>query len=634
MSQPWSRRRFLFGTLGLGSMAAVPLLAACQGAPAPAPTAAPTAKPAAPAPTTAAAANPAAPAPTTAAAPKPAAPATTPRQVARNRTLVSTGWDLGSSNQIPTPTNFNPYAGVGFNTHQRNALHYTINEMLFYTNYNDGKIIPWLGESWKMNSTFTEVTVTLRKGVKWADGQPFTAKDVVFTLDAVKAAAPDLIMSTQVKEWVKEAVASDDLTVKITLNKSGPRWAGDYLASGQAARIVWLPEHVFKGQNLKTFEFYDPAKNWPFGTGPYMLAHTDTNSIMFDRRDSWWAKDVGLAPSLPAVERVIVKPATAEAMPQLYVSNDLDVGGALTKGNFEAARAQNPKLATWADKGPVWGGPDGCVYRVAFNVMKPPFDDPEIRWAINYAIDREQLVNLAYEGGTSVAVAPFSSYGVQKYVAFFKDIVNKYNPQMHDLKKTEEILTRKGYKRNANGKWMKPDGSVWQLTLMVGVSDPQAPVITEQLQAAGFDAVWKQVAGNERTIGDFELTRDQTCGSIDDPWQTLRYFHSKYALPLGQPTPEVRAITRYKNPELDALLDKMEAMQPSPDDPAYVELTKKATDILLRDMPSVYTAEERHVVMFNTTYWTGWPSAATPYVAPYIPWEGFALVIHRLKPTS
>lgn len=530
----------------------------------------------------------------------------------------------------------NPYAGVGFNTHQRNALHYTINEMLFYTNYNDGKIIPWLGESWQYNTAFDEVTVKLRSGVKWADGQPFTAKDVVFTLDAVKAAAPTLIMSTQVKEWVKEATATDDQTVKIALAKRGPRWASDFLASGQAARIVWLPEHVFKGQDIKTFEFYDLAKGWPFGTGPYKLIRADENSLIFDRRDSWWAKDAGLAQELPAVERIIVKPATAEAMPQLYISSDLDVGGAMTKGNFEAARAQNPKLATWADKGPVWGGPDGCVYRVAFNVMRPPFDDPEIRWAINYAINRDQLVNLAYEGATSVAVVPFSSYSVQKYVESFKDIITKYNPHVYDPKKTEEILTRKGYKKNASGKWTKADGSVWQLTLMVGTSDPQAPVITEQLQAAGFDAVWKQIASgsNERTVGDFELTRDVTCGSIDDPWQTLRYFHSKYALPLGQPTPEVRAITRYKNPEFDALIDKMEAMQPSVEDPAYVELARKATEILVRDMPSVYTAEERHVVLFNTTYWTGWPSAANPYVAPYIPWEGFALVIHRLKPTT
>jgi len=57
--------------------------------------------------------------------------------VPRDRTLISQGWDY--YNQVPSPTNFSPYAGVLL--HQRNNLHYTVNEMLFYTNHNDNKII-------------------------------------------------------------------------------------------------------------------------------------------------------------------------------------------------------------------------------------------------------------------------------------------------------------------------------------------------------------------------------------------------------------------------------------------------------------------------------------------------------------
>jgi peptide/nickel transport system substrate-binding protein len=642
----WTRRQFLVGAGALGVVAALPLLVACGAASEPTavpakPTEKPTAAPAsgAPAPATvvptSAPAAATVPAPTAAAvaSPAPAKPAAI-RDVPRNRTVVSTGWDLSGSNQIPNPTNFNPYAGVGFNIHQRNSLHYTINEMLFYTNVNDGKVIPWLGQSWQYNQDFTELTVKLRKEASWADGQPFTAKDIVFTLTTVKDQAPALIMSSQMKEWIKDAAATDDQTVKITLTKPGPRWASDFLAIGQAARLVWLPEHVFKGQDLKTFTFYDPAKGWPFGTGPFQVVQSDQNSMIFDRRDSWWAKDAGLSP-LPEVQRVVVRPATDAALPQLYINNDVDVGNALTKGNFEAALAQNPNLASWNDKGPVWGGPDGCTYRVAFNVQKPPFDDPEIRWAFNYAIDRQQLVNLAYEGGTSPTVAPFSTYGgLQPYVVGLKDTFTKYKADTYDPKMTAEILTRKGYKKNSAGKWVKPDGSAWSLTLLVPAGDPQAPVLTEQLGSAGFDIVWKALVGNETTTGDFEIVRDQTCGSINDPWQTLRYFHGKYAVAPGQPTPEVRATTRYKNAELDSILDKMEAMPPSPDDATYMDLVRRATDILMRDMPSVYTAPELWVIIFNKTYWTGWPSTKDPYIAPYVPWEGFNQAIYRLKATK
>ncbi len=76
------------------------------------------------------------------------------RNVPRNRTLISQGWDF--YNQVPSPTNFSPYAGVLL--HQRNSLHYTVNEMLFYTNHNTNEIIPWQAESFSYNPDFTEIT--------------------------------------------------------------------------------------------------------------------------------------------------------------------------------------------------------------------------------------------------------------------------------------------------------------------------------------------------------------------------------------------------------------------------------------------------------------------------------------------
>ena len=51
----------------------------------------------------------------------------------------------------------------------------------------------------------------------------------------------------------------------------------------------------------------------------------------------------------------------------------------------------------------------------------------------------------------------------------------------------------------------------------------------------------------------------------------------------------------------------------------------------MADLPQIDMLEELHVVTFNNTYWTGWPSAADPYVAPYTPWEAFNVVVHHLK---
>ena len=90
------------------------------------------------------------------------------KAVPRNRTLISQGWDF--YNQVPSPTNFSPYAGVLL--HQRNSLHYTVNETLFYTNHNTNEIIPWQAESFSYNPDFTEITVKLRTASAGATASP------------------------------------------------------------------------------------------------------------------------------------------------------------------------------------------------------------------------------------------------------------------------------------------------------------------------------------------------------------------------------------------------------------------------------------------------------------------------------
>jgi ABC-type transport system substrate-binding protein len=140
------------------------------------------------------------------------------KDVPRERTLISQGWDF--YNQVPSPTNFSPYIGILL--HQRNSLHYTVSEFLFYTNYNTGELIPWQAESFAYNDDKTEITIKIRDGVRWADGKPFTAADVVFTADMLKSVAPDLLMSSAIKEWIAKAEAVDPLTVKLTLTKPGP----------------------------------------------------------------------------------------------------------------------------------------------------------------------------------------------------------------------------------------------------------------------------------------------------------------------------------------------------------------------------------------------------------------------------
>jgi len=561
-----------------------------------------------------------------------AALAQTLPDVPRDRTLISQGWDF--YNQVPSPTNFSPYAGVLL--HQRNSLHYTVNEMLFYTNHNDNKIIPWQANSFEYNKDFTEITIKLHDNVLWSDGQPFTSEDVVFTLGMLRAAAPDIILSSAIKEWVASETAPDKLTVKIKLNKPGPRWVSDFLATGQAARFVVVPQHIWKDQNPRTFGFFDLAKGWPVGTGPYKLVKADSGSLIFDRRASWWAVGAKLASALPAPERVIYRPASVEALPQLYSNNEIDIGRNLSVGNFEAAKARNPRLQSWNTSGPVWGSPNGCTMRLVFNNQKAPFNVTEVRQAINSALNRDQLVNLAFEGSMPKASAPFSSYGTLKaYTAQMQDVIGAAAVDKQDLRKTETLLNGKGYKKGPDGRWRQPDGQPWSLTILTPSGDALGPVLARQLQAAGIDTVFRPMQDaaywDAMSTGNFESAVSFHCGSLYDPWQTLEHMHTKYVAAPGEKQSNIRALTRYSNPELTALLNKMEASRPSPQDPEYMKLVKDATRIVLTELPQLTLAEEVQVVVFNSSYWTGYPSAQAPYIAAPLPWEGFNQVLMRLK---
>lgn len=555
--------------------------------------------------------------------------------VPRNRTLISQGWDF--YNQVPSTDNYNPYAGVLL--HGRNNLHYTVYESLFYTNHNTNERIPWLAESMEINDDFTVVTVKLRDGVTWSDGEAFDAEDVIYTLEMLKSESPGMLFSSAIDEWVETAEAPDPLTVVLTLKKPGPRWPQDFLATGQASRLVILPEHIWADKDGSDFANFDLEKGWPVGTGPYKLVGSTPSAATFDLRDSWWAVDAGMVDEMPKVERIVYVPGTQEAMPQLFASNQIDMGRSIQPGAYDAIRFQNPALVSWNKEGPVWGAPDGCTYALRFNSQVPPFDNAALRRAINFAIDRDQIVNLAYEGSVLKAMMPLSSYeGMLDYVEKMSAELGLDALDNPDPAKVAEIMEGAGFVKGDNGLWANGDGSQLQLELAVAQGDPIGPVLSQQLKNAGFDALFKvqQLTAKNEAVqaGNFQMDVGPHCGALYDPWQTLQHFHSKYSSPEGEAVKNNRAVTRYENPELDALLDQMEAMQPSPDDPEYMDLVRQASEIFVEELPEISLAEELHTLVFNSTYWTGYPNAEDPYIAPYLPWAGFQLVILNLEPTQ
>jgi peptide/nickel transport system substrate-binding protein len=566
---------------------------------------------------------------------------TTGGEPPRERTLVITPW--GATPEIKNPENYNIYLPGTYN-HQRESGDKTIYEALMYTNLNTGQLVPWQAEGFTYNETYTSITVKLRKGVTWSDGKPFGSADVKYTLEMLRDNAPDLLYSTIYKEWVKGVDAPDDLTAVINLNKPGPRFFQLYLALGHENHQVILPAHIWKDKDPKTFTNFDLAKGWPVGTGAYKMVSSTAQQQIFDRRDDWWGAKTGFM-ALPAPQRIILVPgASDESNAQLYIGNKADSGNPLQPGTFKAAKDKNASLRSWNKQGPVWGAPDGCGYVFIFNHGKEPWNNVNVRVAINYAINRQEISTIAYEGANYPIVAPFSAYMAKRWIGSgpLKETIDKYDRGTPSQAKVDENMKTAGYAKNAQGLWEK-GGQVLKVPVRgTQFFAPLAPVLSAQLRKAGFDVSenieppGSTALNDDQQIGKADTTFGVHCGSISEPYETLKDLHSKWGRPVGEKCPFAGSLcSRYKNPEFDALIDAMEAAPAgTPETPKYVEQANKALDIYLRDMPEIMLTEELHVVIFNETYWKGWPSADDPYVAPYPPWEAWRLIIHKIQPVK
>ena len=566
----------------------------------------------------------------------PAAAGGAKAEVARQDTLVHYGGDT----EILEPTNFNPYSLGGLGR-IRGPLNKTIFEFFYYYNHNDGAEIPWLAESYTVADDFMSVNVVIRQGVTWNDGTPFTADDVKFTLEKLRDTV-ELAFSSDMKEWVKDVTVADAQNFTINLNKANPRFFYFYFVENSEIQIAILPKHIWENEDWTSFQNYDPAKGLPVGTGPFKLVEAGPQGVFFDRDDNWWGVKTGFSQASKVTRQSFLPLGAGAAVFARMINNELDVDWTVQPGEFVAGMAQNPALKSWNAEGPSWGAADACMYTLGLNTQWGPMADVHVRRAVQAAVDRTQMVDLAYEGGTVPLVLPFSTFGgLDPYRELVQDLVDQYKPDNPSQELVDAEMAEAGYEKDSEGFWAK-DGTRLQPEFHCACwLGPMGPVLEKQLRDAGFDVTVKLVT----TTCDpfFETVRTGKadmwiivhCGSSREPWGTLQHYHSKFNSPeQGKTNNYIWANSQYNNPDYDALIDQLDGIPPSPDDPNYTELVRQAIDIYLRDVIEITLSEERHVRTYNYHYWTGWPNAEDPYVAPYALWASIMLALLKVEPTG
>ena len=506
-------------------------------------------------------------------------------------------------------------------------------EPLFYYGAFTGEVIPWLATDYEYNDDFTELTIHTREGAEWSDGEAFDANDIAFTINMLIDNVPLLRNSTELAAWVKEVSVEDDLTCRVVFNDPRPRFWFTHLCAKFGTGIWWVPEHIYSDvEDVTTFVFYDLEKGWPVHTGPYQVVDWRPEQQVIDRLDGWWGAKIGFS-ELPAVERMLKLPWTSEERAaQLAINGDIDSCLDLRATTITQVVNSAPHIITHTHKDPPYGYIDWWPTSIWFNCDVAPFDDKNVRWAVSYTLDREQMLDVALEGSGALTELPFPYYDpLLPYVDAARPLLDKYPTNEHNLDKAAERMQTAGYEMDGDGFWVK-DGERISIPLEGwAVFNDIGPVLAEQLRRGGFETEYTTPAdaGTRRSDGTAKYFLFGHGGSVRDPFPTLDMYTSKNYQPTGTPSPRQ---SRWRNPEYDAIIDEMAALSPSADDPAYVDLYLKALEIWLDNLVDCPIQQWMHRIPMNTTYWKNWPDQDNPYVNGAFWTMTIGMILHNLEP--
>lgn len=255
----------------------------------------------------------------------------------------------------------------------------------------DLNVIPTLAERIEVSDDGTEYTFHLRKDVRWHDGEPFTADDVIFSFEVV----PQFHSRTRIAlDRIEETVRVDDHTVRLRL--TGPYLPFFLATSG--VNMAIMPRHIYEGTDYMT----NPANVAPIGTGPFRFSEWRRGEyIHLVRNEDYHIDD------LPYVDQVffpIVPDGSQRSISVETGQTNVIVAGAVNlqdQNRFvEAGRFRIIEGAYRAI---------GATILININLRNPPFDDVRFRKALMHAINRQQIVDNVFFGTAKIMEGPISS---------------------------------------------------------------------------------------------------------------------------------------------------------------------------------------------------------------------------------
>ena len=516
----------------------------------------------------------------------------------------------------PLTQTFNPFSATstGYTLHSTN-LYY---EPLFFFNIlNPTQApVPMLATAYTFSNDGKTLTLTTRSGVKWSDGQPFSAADVAFTFNLI---AKNPALAQTGTPAPTSATATGPNTV--VLNFAAPQAGNIYNIGTQAI----VSQHVW--QSVSNPATYTDAN--PVGTGPYLLDKFTPQGILFKANPNYWNKSAIHVPEVDFPSYV-----SNTAAEQALESGQVDWAGNYITNVQSVFVAKDPAHnVVWFNNTPYMTSNN--VVTLWLNVTRAPLTDPKVRQALSYAVNRQQL---ALQGETGYELPATSSSGLLLPVdqSLLQSQYANDLPSSGDAAKVASILSSDGYTK-VNGKWTK-DGK----TISFSIEDPipfsdfwlDVQILSQQLNNQGFD-VKADGIGNPTN-----WFTDQATGNFDAMirWSnngpTPYYYYDNWmdyatSAPLGKTA--ANNFGRFNDPQAQSALTQYVSSSDPSTQQAALNTLQGIMSTQVPVIPLLYGASWAE---FSTRNYTGWPSQSNPYSDPGPNPTEIEQVILHLKPAS
>jgi len=435
----------------------------------------------------------------------------------------------------------------------------------------DSKPVGELAQSWKIDRGGARYTFTLRKGVKWHDGRPFTSADVKYTYEDVL-----LKFHARTRASMADALDGIDAPNATTVVFRFKRPYAPLLQQMDVTEGPILPRHIYQGTDPLT----NPANSRPVGTGPFRFSSYSAGSqVVLVRNPTYFRA------GLPYFDRMVLRviPDASTRVLALEAGEVDWIPSVPIPASDRARLNRNLALVRTA-----WNpGGSNCIMTMSYNLDRPALKDVRTRRGIAFAIDRDQFLSQVLFGEGRVANAPIST-GIPFAHAAGLNIPG-FSTTLANQLLDQAGWPREGDTRVSRGVSGVPDGTRLALDFVQRPADTKyGEIVRQRLAAVGIpvtlrnleDAVFRPTIFRDR---NFDLNVISYCNGTDPQIGVRRMYHSNQIGPV-----DFTNSSAYRNSEVDALWDQ--AAQEVDRNRARA-VYRRIQEILVDDLPYLWLVE-------------------------------------------